>query len=173
MTGKETKPMVAMMKITVPCSGEPMSAERCPPAERCPHPIFGDPKVRQAAACYGMNRGEISEITFRGQATPWLGMIPPSTMDMVDVNHLCPHDPERAKALLSESGYGPNKPLTFEIITDTEKSVFNAIATVIKEQMSRLGVTANIKLVDKDDDHPAGRSLGSVCRRFAVPFNAG
>ncbi len=60
MTGKETKPMVAMMKITVPCSGEPMSAERCP------HPIFGDPKVRQAAACYGMNRGEISEITFRG-----------------------------------------------------------------------------------------------------------
>ena len=34
-------------------------------------------------------------------------------------------------------------------MTSTEKSVFNVIATVIKEQMARIGVTANIKLVDK------------------------
>src|SRR5207253_10577595 len=34
-------------------------------------------------------------------------------------------------------------------MTSTEKSVFNIIATVIKEQMTRIGVTANIKLVDK------------------------
>jgi ABC-type transport system substrate-binding protein len=34
-------------------------------------------------------------------------------------------------------------------MTNTEKSVFNVIATVIKEQMSRIGVTANIRLVDK------------------------
>jgi peptide/nickel transport system substrate-binding protein len=62
---------------------------------------------------------------------------------------MCPYDPAKAKALLTEAGYGPSKPLTFEIVTDTEKSVFNVIATVIKEQMARLGVTANIKLVDK------------------------
>jgi peptide/nickel transport system substrate-binding protein len=105
--------------------------------------------VRKAVACYGTDRGEIVEIAFRGQATPWLGIIPPGTMDTVDVNHLCPYDPGKAKALLAEAGYGPSKPLTFELVTDTEKSVFNAIATVIKEQMSRLGVTANIKLVDK------------------------
>jgi peptide/nickel transport system substrate-binding protein len=30
MTGKESTPMVAMMKVTVPCNGEPMSSERCP-----------------------------------------------------------------------------------------------------------------------------------------------
>src|SRR5260370_34980223 len=34
-------------------------------------------------------------------------------------------------------------------MADTEKSVFNVIATVIKEQMTRIGVTANIRLVDK------------------------
>jgi len=51
--------------------------------------------------------------------------------------------------LLAEAGYGPQKPLTFELLTNTEKSVFNVIATVIKEQMARIGVTANIKLVDK------------------------
>jgi peptide/nickel transport system substrate-binding protein len=62
---------------------------------------------------------------------------------------MCPYDPARAKALLGEAGYGPQKPLTFELMTNTEKSVFNVIATVIKEQMARIGVTANIKLVDK------------------------
>jgi ABC-type transport system substrate-binding protein len=34
-------------------------------------------------------------------------------------------------------------------MTDTEKSVFNVIATLIKEQMACLGVTVNIRLVDK------------------------
>jgi peptide/nickel transport system substrate-binding protein len=143
LTGKETTPMAALMKVTVPCDGKMMSKERCP------HPIFGDQRVRKAVACYGMNRDEIVEIAFRGQATPWLGIIPPGTMDTVDVNHLCPYDPKRAQELLADAGFGPSNPLTFEIITDTEKAVFNAIATVIKEQMARIGVTANIKLVDK------------------------
>ena len=143
MTGRETTPMVAMMRVTVPCDGKPMSKERCP------HPIFGDVRVRKAVGCYGIDRTEIVQIAFKGQATPWVGMNPPGTPDTVDVNHLCPYDPAKAKALLAEAGYGPNKPLTFEVITDTEKAVFNAIATVIKEQMARLGVTANIKLVDK------------------------
>jgi ABC-type transport system substrate-binding protein len=143
LTGPETTPMIAMMKVTVPCDGKPMSKDRCP------HPIFGDNTMRKAVGCYGLDRAEIVKIAFKGQATPWVGMNPPGTLDTVDVNHLCPYDPAKAKALLAEAGYGPSKPLTFEIITDTEKSVFNVIATVIKEQMARLGVTANIKLVDK------------------------
>ena len=89
------------------------------------------------------------KIAFKGQATPWVGMNPPGTLDTVDVNHLCPYDQAKAKALLAEVGYGPAKPLTFELMADTEKSVFNVIATVIKEQMARIGVTANIRLVDK------------------------
>src|SRR5262245_52416461 len=143
MTGKETTPMLAAMKVTVPKDGKPMSKERVP------HPIFGDLRVRKAVGCYGLDRQEIVKIAFKGQATPWVGMIPPGTMDTVDVNHLCPYDPAKAKALLAEAGYGPQKPLTFELMTNTEKSVFNVIATVIKEQMARIGATANIKLVDK------------------------
>ena len=114
LTGPETTPMVAMMKVTVPCDGKAMSKERCP------HPIFGDIKMRKAIGCYGIDRQEIVQIAFKGQATPWVGMNPPGTLDTVDVNHLCPYDPAKAKALLAEAGYGPNKPLTFEIITDTE-----------------------------------------------------
>src|SRR6266498_3001850 len=143
MTGKEATPMLAAMKVTVPKDGKPMSKERAP------HPIFGDLRVRKAVGCYGIDRKEIVKIAFKGQATPWVGIIPPGTLDTVDVNHVCPYEPARAKALLGEAGYGPQKPLIFELMTNTEKSVFNVIATVIKEQVARLGVTANIKLVDK------------------------
>jgi len=143
MTGKETTPMVAMMKVTVPADGKPMSKDRAP------HAIFNDLRVRKAVGCYGIDRKEIVKIAFKGQATPWVGIIPPGTLDTMDVTHLCPYDPARAKGLLAEAGYGPQKPLTFELMTNTEKSVFNVIATVIKEQMARIGVTANIRLVDK------------------------
>jgi peptide/nickel transport system substrate-binding protein len=143
LTGKETTPMLAAMKVTVPRDGKPMSKERAP------HPIFGDLRVRKAIGCYGLDRKEIVQIAFKGEATPWVGMIPPGTLDTVDVNDRCPYDPAKAKALLAEAGYGPDKPLTFQLMADTEKSVFNVIATVIKEQIARLGVTANIRLVDK------------------------
>ena len=105
--------------------------------------------MRKAIGCYGLDRQEIVKIGFKGQATPWLGMAPPGTMESVNVNHMCPHDQAKAKALLAEAGYGPSKPLTLELMTNTEKSVFNVIATVIKEQLARIGVTANIRLVDK------------------------
>ena len=143
MTGKETTPMLAQMKVTIPKDGKPMSKERAP------HPIFSDIRVRKAVGCYGIDRKEIVKIAFKGQATPWVGIIPPGTLDTVNVNHMCPYDLTRSKALLAEAGYGPQKPLTFELMTNTEKSVFNVIATVIKEQMARIGVTANIRLVDK------------------------
>ncbi len=143
MTGKETTPMMATMKVTIPKDGKPMSKERVP------HPLFGDLRVRKAIGCYGIDRKEIVKIAFKGQATPWVGMIPPGTIDSVDINAMCPYDQAKAKALLAEAGYGPQKPLTFELMTNTEKSVFNIIATVIKEQMARIGVTANIRLVDK------------------------
>ena len=135
--------MLAAMKVTVPKDGKPMSKERAP------HPIFGDVRVRRAVGCFGIDRQEIVKIAFKGKATPWVGINPPGTLDTVDVNALCPYDQARAKALLAEAGYGPSKPLTFEIIADNEKSVFAIIATVIKEQMARIGVTANVRVVDK------------------------
>ncbi len=143
MTGTETTPMVAMMKVTVPADGKQMSKDRKP------HPVFGDIWVRKAVACHGMDREEIVKIAFKGRATPWIGMNPPGTIDTVNVNDRCPYDVEKAKAMLKEAGYGPDNPLTFDITTDTEKSVFNVIATVIKDQMARIGAKANIKLVDK------------------------
>ena len=143
MSGKETTPMMATMKVTVPRDGKPMSKDRVP------HPVFGDLRVRKAVGCYGIDRKEIVQIAFKGEATAWAGMIPPGTLDSADLNDRCPYDQAKAKALLAEAGYSPSKPLTFVLMTNTEKSVFNVIGTVIKEQMARIGVTAHLKLVDK------------------------
>ncbi|ETX04746.1 MAG: hypothetical protein ETSY2_27030, partial [Candidatus Entotheonella gemina] len=60
MSGKETTPMVAMMKITDPADGKKMSKDRKP------HHVFGDIKVRKAVGCYGMDREEIVKIAFKG-----------------------------------------------------------------------------------------------------------
>src|SRR5712692_9822591 len=173
MTGKETTPMLATLKVTVPKDGKPMSKDRAP------HPIFSDIRMRKAVGCYGIDRKEIVKIAFKGQATPWVGIIPPGTLDTVDVTHLCPYDPAKAKALLAEAGYGPQKPLTFELMTNTEKSVFNVIATVIKEQMSRIGVTANIRLVDKvswmnmaTQDGPFDMYVEDLASLFTVDQNS-
>src|SRR5262245_10868717 len=133
LTGKEATPMVAMMKVTVPADGKPGAKERAP------HPIFGDVKVRKAIGCFGIDRKEIVKIAFKGQATPWAGIIPPGTADSADVTSACPYDQTKAKALLAEAGYGPQKPLTFEILTNTDKAICNVIATVIKEQLARIG----------------------------------
>jgi peptide/nickel transport system substrate-binding protein len=144
MTGKETTPMLAAMKVTIPKDGKPGSPDRIP------HPQFGDLRVRKAIGCYGIDRQEIVKIAFKGKATPWVGMAPPGTLESVNVNHKCSYDVAKAKALLTEAGYGPSKPLTFELMANTEKSVFNVIATVIKDQLTRIGfVNANIRVVDK------------------------
>ena len=79
------------MKVTVPKDGKPMSKERAP------HPIFGDVRVRKAIGCYGRDRKEIVKIAFKGQATPWVGMAPPGTLESIDLNHKCPYDQAKAK----------------------------------------------------------------------------
>src|SRR5262249_60454277 len=78
MTGKETTPMVAQMRVTVPKDGKPMSKERAP------HPIFSDIRVRKAVGCYGIDRRAIVSIAFNGRATPWVAILPPGTLDAED-----------------------------------------------------------------------------------------
>src|SRR5207237_8487722 len=127
MTGKETTPMLAAMKVTVPKDGKPMSRERAP------HPIFGDVRMRKAIGCYGINRAEIVKIAFKGQATPWFGMAPPGTRDSVELNHPCPSDPAKAKAKLTELGYGPQTPLTSKLMTTTARPTISDTATATKQ----------------------------------------
>jgi len=104
---KETTPMMAMMKYRAR-GREPIQGRRRIRS-------FNDLRVRKAIGCYGIDRKEIVKIAFRDRPRRGLGILPPGTLDATDVTHLCPYDPVRAKALLAEAGYGPQKPLTFEL----------------------------------------------------------
>jgi peptide/nickel transport system substrate-binding protein len=128
--------MVAMMKVTVPADGKPMSKDRAP------HPIFSDIRVRKAIACYGMDRKEIVKIAYKGAATPWAGIIPPGTMDTVDVNHACPYDPAKAKALLAEAGHPDGFETSMTIASSFPAQM--AMAPIIQANLAAVGIKAKI-----------------------------
>ena len=144
MTGKETTPMVAAMKVTVPKDGKPMSKERAP------HPIFGDLRVRKAIGCYGIDRPGDREDRLQGQGDALGGHGAAGHARVGGHQRHVPLRPDQGEGHARRGGLRPARSrLTFEVMADTEKSVFNVIATVIKEQMGRIGVTANIRVLDK------------------------
>jgi peptide/nickel transport system substrate-binding protein len=67
----------------------------------------------------------------------------------VDLNAMCPYNPDKARALLKEAGYDASRPLQFTILTDNEKQVFANIATLLKEQYGKLGAEAKVEVQDK------------------------
>jgi peptide/nickel transport system substrate-binding protein len=129
LSGLETTPMVAMLQVT--------------------RPPFDDLRVRKAIGCYGTNRQEIVEKAQLGLAKPLVSMAAVDVKGYVDLTALCPYDPEKARALLKEAGYGESNPLRFTILTDNEKQVFSNIATLLKEQYRKLGAEARVEVQDK------------------------
>src|SRR6266545_152552 len=129
LEGLQTTPMAAMLQVT--------------------RPPFDDLRVRKAIGCYGTNRQEIAEKAQLGLAKPLVSMVAVDVKGYVDLNAMCPYDPEKARALLKEAGYDASRPLHFTILTDNEKQVFANIATLLKEQYRKLGVEAKVEIQDK------------------------
>ncbi|MGH8057680.1 MAG: ABC transporter substrate-binding protein [Candidatus Entotheonellia bacterium] len=127
--GLQTTPMVATLQVT--------------------RPPFDDLRVRKAIGCYGTNRQEIAEKAQLGLAKPIVSMVAVDVRGYVDLNAMCPYDPEKARALLKEAGYDASRPLQFTILTDNEKQVFANIATLLKEQYRKLGAEAKVEVQDK------------------------
>jgi peptide/nickel transport system substrate-binding protein len=129
LTGPETTPMVGMINVSLP--------------------PFDDLRVRKAIGCYGTDRVEIVQKALLGLATPVVGMAPPGVKDYVDLRHLCPYDPEKARALLKTAGYDERNPLRFTLITNNEKQVFSNIGVLLKDQYKKLGVEVKVEVMDK------------------------
>jgi peptide/nickel transport system substrate-binding protein len=127
--GLQTTPMAAMLQVT--------------------RPPFDDLRVRKAIGCYGTNRQEVAEKAQLGLAKPLASMVAVDVQGYVDLNAMCPYDPEKARALLKEAGYDASRPLQFTMLTDNEKQVFANIATLLKEQYRKLGVEAKVEVQDK------------------------
>ena len=81
---------------------------------------FHDVRVRQAAN-YAIDREGLGKL-LNGISKPAVGLYPPTDPLFGNPENHYTYDPEKAKALLKEAGYGPGKPLKAKIMISTSGS---------------------------------------------------
>src|SRR6266853_5034811 len=128
VTGPEMAPIIALLNMRV----KP----------------FDDVRTRRAIGGYGLDRAEIARVAFHGRAKPLVSVLPPGVPDAIDLNELYPYKPDEAKRLLQELGYEAKNPLKFTILVNNGDATLADIATLVKNQMAKIGVEAKINLVD-------------------------
>lgn len=106
----------------------------------------GDPRLRRAVA-HAIDRRAIIAHLLAGAARPAGALLPPGhwaghpELDGVD------YDPDRARALLSELGYGPQRPLELSYKTSSDPLRLR-IATVFQDQLARVGIRLRLQSYD-------------------------
>jgi ABC-type transport system substrate-binding protein len=109
---------------------------------------FNDIRVRRAVA-HAIDRQAIMEAVFEGYAMesvgpyhPWFWTHNPAHKQPY------PYDPEKAKKLLKEAGYGPKNPLKFELMA-TNQDMFVDQAVMIQAFLADIGAQVEILPLDK------------------------
>jgi ABC-type transport system substrate-binding protein len=115
---------------------------------------FADLKVRQAFA-QAVDRNAIVASALMGQAVPAYGLLPPgfhSSNTEAQQATAYPYDPEAARALLKEAGFGeggqpfPAMDLTLRDPSPTVQTVAQAIQAMLKEN---LGIDVGIQSLER------------------------
>jgi peptide/nickel transport system substrate-binding protein len=119
---------------------------------------FTKTEFRQAMSCL-LNRERIINQVFRGLAMPKLHFFP-ETNRYYDENIRLQYeyDPERAVQLLSSIGMtkdasgimrdSQGRAVEFSLTIQSDSTVYNDIASIIADELSRTGIKANIRVVD-------------------------
>jgi peptide/nickel transport system substrate-binding protein len=110
-------------------------------------PPLDDLRVR-CAINYGINVQEIIDTAFFGVGIPSGSPIIPGLTAYYEDSLDYPYDPETAKALLSEAGFGGGRRLELEITVPSNYTMHVDTAQVIAGQLEKIGVDVSIKLVD-------------------------
>ena len=109
---------------------------------------FNDVRVRQAVA-HAIDRQAIIEAVFEGYAMESVGPYHPwFWTHSPDFKQPYPYDPEKAKKLLAEAGYGPKNPLKFELIA-TNQDMFVDQAVMIQAFLADVGAKVEVLPLDK------------------------
>lgn len=108
-------------------------------------PALADPRVREAIA-RALDRDAIAAALFRGLAEPGESILPPDHWAGADLAVLA-HDPQRARRLLAEAGYGPERPLRLSFKTSADPFRLR-LATVIQHQLRQVGIETAIRSYD-------------------------
>ena len=108
---------------------------------------FNDVRVRQAL-CYAVDVDAMLALTAGGHGTKVGSSMYPAFTKYFDASlaDAYPHDVEKAKALLAEAGYPDGFSFTITVPSNYQPHVDTA--EVLVEQLSQVGITAQIDLVD-------------------------
>jgi peptide/nickel transport system substrate-binding protein len=142
-------PGVTYLK-SAPCSYVWLCFNMDPEAEKAGATFFKDVRVRQAISL-AIDRDELVKLVVPGMGEPAYGGPLPKTHRYYHQIDAIKYDPARAKQLLKEAGY-PN--LKFTMDTNNSKSRFARALEVMKEQLARIGVEADIQVLDKAASFP-------------------
>jgi peptide/nickel transport system substrate-binding protein len=110
---------------------------------------FDDVRARRAVGGYGIDRVEIARVAFQGRAKPLVSVLAPGVIGAIDLNERYPYRPDEAKRLLKELGYDAKNPLKFTILIGNQDATMTDVATLLKNQMAKIGVEAKINLLDQ------------------------
>lgn len=102
-----------------------------------------DPKVREAISL-GIDREAVRKAAWAGRGTPIGSMVPPTDPWYEDLKAAHPYDAAKAKALLAQAGKS-NLKLRFRI-PNLPYAV--APAQVVKSQLQKIGVNADIEILE-------------------------
>lgn len=116
---------------------------------------FNDVRVRRAVA-HAIDREKLVEEAYGGMAVPAAGPIPPGLMGYDPDYRGLAYDPERARRLLREAGYGRGMKLKLWRSVP-EQSASEAAGTIICEQLGEVGIRCELEVVDIEDLVKAAR----------------
>lgn len=109
-------------------------------------PIVSDARVRLAIA-HAVDRDAIIKYLMGGSARPASAILPPEhwagSTNLVNIKH----DPDYARVLLEEAGFGPNNPIKLVYKTSTDPLRVR-IATVIQDQLRNVGIDVALSTYD-------------------------
>jgi len=109
-------------------------------------PVTGLPQVRQALAL-AIDREAILRYLYQGAGRLAAGLFPPEHWAGSREVAGPRHDPERARVLLAELGYGPERPLRLSYKTSSDPLRLR-FATIIQSQLAQVGIEARIQSYD-------------------------
>ena len=109
---------------------------------------FKDVRVRKAFA-HAIDTSAIQRVVMRGASTPTGLMVAPGINGFQDdMNTPYAHDPEQAKALLAEAGYGDGFSVTLDCPNDRYVND-EAICTAVIPMLQRIGIDVSLNAQTK------------------------
>ena len=110
-------------------------------------PPFDDVRVRRAIQ-HAVRRDELLEGVMMGMGQPIGSHRSPVESCYVDLSGFYPHDPQRARQLLQEAGYGPGNPLRFTFTLPAPYEYARRLGEAVAAQLARVGVEARLEVVE-------------------------